>query len=171
MSKRKRRRRRKRRGMSKTVYANLDQPLQLFNSIEAALRYHPDTTGKDWHKFDSEMEAQRYQHLWACQQEGQIGDLKAHPATFVINDRITLKPNAIRPKTRYKQKRVYTPDFFYIYQGVSVYEDFKGSKRQKGYARASLAHSFFIASLLEHMPSEAFHFKVVTNIHADPSEE
>ena len=151
------------------LWINLEYPYSAYHSIDAALRDNPDTTKEDYHKFDSKMEYERYLYLLSCQSDGTIAALVPHPGPIEILKRVKLPKNALRKKTRYKQRRVYTPDFHYVYQGVTVYEDFKGFRSTAG---ASLQHSLLIAMLLdEGAKPEDFHFKVVRDITAYPGDE
>jgi len=159
-----------RRPKAKPVWIQLKEPFRAFYSVKSALRDTPSTTEAHWHKFDSKMEYERYLYLLACLDEGLISSLVPHPDTYEIVVRTKLPKNAIRKETRYKQRRVYTPDFFYICKDVSIFEDFKGYKTSRG---ASLQHTLFIRMLIDRFkfPPKSFHFKVVTDVTADPSNE
>ena len=77
----------------------------------------------DGHKFPSTKEAKRYQELKLQEHCGVISELKIQPKKFVLQEGFRNK--------NFKRKFsaiTYTPDFFYIKNGESIYEDCKGFK-------------------------------------------
>lgn len=154
---------------AKPVWIQLAYPFRTYSTLKSALKNNPHTSKEDWHKFDSTGEYNRYMYLVACETEGDISDLQPHPDTIEISPRLTLPKNTIRPNDRFKQRRVYTPDFRYVCNGIIVWEDYKGYKAN---AYDNLRHALFIRHLIDtgHDPT-TFHFKVVTNECEDPSEE
>lgn len=168
-------RRHNKKNRAKKVYIQLHAPYRTYGSIKNALAANPDTQKGDWHRFDSTGEYERYIQLLEYQRDGEISDLIPHPMTIEIAPQLKLPKNALRPKLRTRQRRVYTPDFSYkINEGqpdeITVFEDYKGYKAN---AYDSLRHDVFMRSLISDYgwQPDAFHFKVVTKTHANPMDE
>lgn len=64
-------------------------------------------------KFDSKLEADRYQQLKLLQKAGKINNLEYHKKFLII------------PKSRYGEDIYYEADFFYFEEGYPVVEDTK----------------------------------------------
>lgn len=85
-------------------------------------------------KFPSKMERDRYLVLHKLQKEGKISKLALQPR-FVLKDGYTILRNGKKSK---RKNIVYTPDFYYIENGLTVIEEVKGQETEAYRLRRSL---------------------------------
>lgn len=84
-------------------------------------KFNAKKTVLDGHHFDSMGEARRYVELDLMQRAGEISELQVHPK-FKLLDRFKRGKRTI-------PAIMFTPDFQYVENGVTVVEDFKGMQR------------------------------------------
>lgn len=89
--------------------------------------------------FDSQVELQRYLQLYGMAQHGDISDLVCHPKFELARSFMSLYGKRVGGA-------VYTADFQYIENGVTVVEDVKATKKNGKPlvdGEASLRHRWF----------------------------
>ena len=90
--------------------------------------------------FDSSDEALRYGVLSDLQEDGIIRHLCVQPTMiirsgFELNNPFYVMRKGGKPRTI--PNETYTPDYAYVYDGLLVIEDVKGSKKGKPYSKAN----------------------------------
>lgn len=153
-----------------------------FYSLEEALEAYPQTEASQWLKADSEIEFRRFQFLIEKVMAGEITQLKHHPL-FILQEQVKLPKNAIRPKKRTQGAITYEADASYMWNGILVIEDAKGSygntrqnhaKKRAGKAiidsAARLRHKLLIAQLVSQYGANCY-FAIVTKFDAEIGSE
>jgi hypothetical protein len=89
---------------------------------DMANKYNNKKVVIDGITFDSIKESQRYGELKLMEKAGKIRDLEIHPE-IELQPSFTYRGNGIRAIK-------YEPDFWYVENGVQIFEDLKGFETQ-----------------------------------------
>ena len=146
-------------------------PSALVSKTEkAAFLSYSDYIAK--YKRSSKTEYERYKYLWACVQDGTIRGLRCQPK-FELFKGLRPSSNILRPRPKKIQDIGYTADFEYIYQGIRVIEDVKGTygnskkNRKKGIVGKPIISD---SARLRHKMLQGLHPDLVFKIVTDTSE-